>query len=295
MLNANKTLLKFFSWKPLKLNYWKSYLYSSLECISLPPSVTDLQEGWCRGASCLTKVKISPDSKNFKYLNPDEKIILSKSNQESELFDDIIFASSDIEKVEIPNFIKRIKSYSFYECEFLKTVTFSEKSTVESICKELFPYSSTENIFIPNSVKFIGDGAFSWCQNLHNVEFEEGSQLNSAGKELFQNHHWKRFQFQFKWKRSKKELFHGVKTSKPLNFRKILNWWQLKSMHSMDLQSDHSQFLHMPKNSKKVGIVKLRFWRMLQFQGKIIVSLFMMRRWLLENQIETVKYLTFFF
>lgn len=162
---------------------------SSLEILSIPSTVEELQEGWCRGTSKLTKIIISEDNPYLKYADSEQKIILSKTKSDKKddktEFDNIIFANRDIREVTIQSYIKHIKPFSFEECEQLTKINFLNDSCLETIEKDSFAYSSLENIIIPSSVRQIGEGAFSWCQTLETVEFSEDSNLVSIGNGAF--------------------------------------------------------------------------------------------------------------
>lgn len=158
-----------------------AFINSSLEAISIPATVNELQEGWCKGTSKLTKINLSKENPNFKLYN--QRFLMSK-NEKNE-FENIIFANRDVKEAQIPNFIKHIKPFAFYECEQLNKIEFSDDSLLETIEKESFSYSSIEKIKIPSTVKKIGDGCFSWCEKLEIVEFGENSNLLSIGKIAF--------------------------------------------------------------------------------------------------------------
>lgn len=155
---------------------------SFIESISIPAKVERLSDGWCMRTPKLTKVTINPGNKHFQYLDSKHQIIIGLNDN---VFEEVIFASRDIKSATIPSFIKRIKPFSFFECESIKTVSFTESSSLESIEKESFSYSSIEKVIIPKEVTQIGESAFSFCDKLKTVEFQKNSKLTVINKDAF--------------------------------------------------------------------------------------------------------------
>ena len=98
------------------------------------------------------------------------------------------FLNTAIESIQIPNTVKSIEQFAFYNCSSLKEVTFEENSN----CKFIGMYSfsgctSLENIVIPNSVERLGESAFQNCSYLKSVIFEEGSKCTLIDKLAFNN------------------------------------------------------------------------------------------------------------
>lgn len=96
---------------------------SFIESISIPAKVERLSDGWCMRTPKLTKVTINPGNKHFQYLDSKHQTIGMNDNA----FEEAIFASRDIKSAAIPSFIKRIKPFSFFECESIKTVSFTHR------------------------------------------------------------------------------------------------------------------------------------------------------------------------
>ena len=72
----------------------------------------------------------------------------------------------NLESFIIPCLVKLIENYSFYNCEKLKSVIFSNEYHVESIGNNAFSFCySLEFIEIPKTVYLIGDYAFHTCKN----------------------------------------------------------------------------------------------------------------------------------
>lgn len=117
----------------------KAFSNSSIEKMTIPSSISDLQKEWCFGTPNLKDINIMPQNKYFIYF--DDKFILAKSNQNQDEYDVIAFVRRDIQKVTIPNFITKIDSFAFSE-------------------------SLIEEIYIPDRIEQICEGAFYKCEKL---------------------------------------------------------------------------------------------------------------------------------
>ena len=107
---------KYFSvWIPLiilKLLKKKAFNGSSIESISIPSDISELQDGWRCGTSNLTKISIIQRKiQNIRYF--DDNKIVGKSDIKSSLFDVLLFAPRNIKIVTIPPTIKQISSHAF--------------------------------------------------------------------------------------------------------------------------------------------------------------------------------------
>ena len=169
----------------LKIIEDSAFKDSSIKWLNIPSTVEELQEGWCSSTSNLDNVVISPKNENYKYLDEAQKIIVTKGDKNSEVFDVIVFASRDVKEVKIPSYIKRIDSYAFAGCRNLKAIEFEENSQLHSIGLYSFSSSSLVRIAIPKNVEIIKDNAFSFCHNLEEVVFENGSKLKAISDDLF--------------------------------------------------------------------------------------------------------------
>ncbi|KAK8847853.1 hypothetical protein M9Y10_018888 [Tritrichomonas musculus] len=148
---------------------------SSIECLTIPPSLVDLEQGCFKDACFLSSITISPNNKNYFYY--DDKFILGKSDKKSDIFDVLIFAQKKIETAVIPSFICHIAPYAFEECRFIKNVEFEENSKLKTIGHHAFNESSLRTIKIPSNVTIINDHVFSCCDKLEKVEFQDKSKL----------------------------------------------------------------------------------------------------------------------
>ncbi|KAK8834053.1 hypothetical protein M9Y10_031526 [Tritrichomonas musculus] len=154
-----------------------AFSVTSIECFTIPSKVKEIKEGWAHCTWCLNRIEISSENKNFCYVDKDRKIIARKSNEKSDIYDEILFGCRDIRNAFIPSYIKRICYGSFHACHNLRVVAFSEDSELISIGKYAFSNSAINNISIPKSVKCIESFAFYSCYNLHNIELFDDSEL----------------------------------------------------------------------------------------------------------------------
>ena len=116
-----------------------------IECLSIPSCVVNFSERWCNETSKLNFVDVMPcKDKNITVYN--NNLILGKSDNKCDVFDDLLFAGRNIRRVIVPPFIKRIKSMSFSECIKLKSIEFANYSELISIEKRAFYSSSFKSI-----------------------------------------------------------------------------------------------------------------------------------------------------
>lgn len=137
-----------------------AFYYIPIERISIPVKVKKLEDGWCKMVSDLIEVTINPDNLYFKNYEENEKLIVGKSDLNSNEYDVLVFACRYIEDATIPPNIKIIASYAFSQTQI-------------------------ESIFIPLHVKKICKGAFFDCKNLRNVAISKTSELQFIGKNAF--------------------------------------------------------------------------------------------------------------
>lgn len=164
----------------------KAFSNSIISKISLPAKILQFKDGWCFGSSCLTNIIVSQnndDITNIVFFN--DMFLIGKSDPEINVFDYLIFARRDIEKAQIPEFIRIIGPYAFECCKSLKSIEFPENSELEIIEQNAFSKSSIVNISIPEKVTKIGDNCFSECKNIEKIVFSYNSKLESIGKRAF--------------------------------------------------------------------------------------------------------------
>ncbi|KAK8846462.1 hypothetical protein M9Y10_020484 [Tritrichomonas musculus] len=83
------------------------------------------------------------------------------------------FEYSELTKIVIPSFIKKVGNYAFFNCTKLTEVIFEGPSLLEEIGIGAFSgCASLKIILIPESVKVINKYAFSECYALESAIFQ---------------------------------------------------------------------------------------------------------------------------
>lgn len=216
-----------------------AFVNLKIECISLQKNVTKLKDGWCRELKNLNKIILSAENKNFAYLDEEQKIIVGKSDQKSDMFDIIFFAARDIINVFIPSSIKYISSYAFADCKQLETVTFAENSQLEIFGDNSFYQSSLKYIKIPSSVQQICPFSFYNCKNLKVVELPENSQLKKIEASSFSKTLIEKLFFP-----SKLETFENSLV------------YQINLLNCIEISPENKNFKYMNENEKQIIVTK---------------------------------------
>lgn len=176
--------LQFSSDSELRLIEKDAFMLSSIQSLTIPSSLIELNTNWCKATTNLTEIKIMPNNQRFKLL--DNKCIIAKSTPESENYDILVFACRDIESFTIPSFIKHIAPSAFYYCRNLKQITIPNDSELQTIGDYAFQFSSIERFTIPPTVIEISEEAFSNCA-ICSFEIPSNSQLKTIGKSCFRD------------------------------------------------------------------------------------------------------------
>ncbi|KAK8887212.1 hypothetical protein M9Y10_038250 [Tritrichomonas musculus] len=158
---------------------------TSLNSLNFSSHLRELKDEWCGEVSGLNNINISPNNPYFSYLGGQNKIIVGKSDLNSEIYETIVFACRDITQAFIPYFVKCIGVSSFYRCKSIEKVEFSENSEINIIGKSSFSESSIKSILIPASVTRICERAFFDCPELKKIEFHDNSNLSIIEKDAF--------------------------------------------------------------------------------------------------------------
>lgn len=156
---------------------------SAITSLTIPSTVEDLKEGWCKGTTDLKHVSISQQNEYFTKI--DNKLIVGKSDKKSNVFDLLVFACRDIEEVVIPSFIIKISAFSFDECTKFKRIEFQENSQLISIEEMAFGETKIAKISIPSKTRKIGRCAFFYCKILKRIEFQPDSNLSFIDEDAF--------------------------------------------------------------------------------------------------------------
>jgi len=139
-----------------------AFFNSGLKEVVIPDSVTSI--GFDGFLSCVSLQKIEVSSGNKNYSSVDG--ILYDKNQKKL----IACPSGRSTDVTVPNTVTRIESYAFENCEQIKTVALSEKTT--RICWGAFwNCNRLASITIPVGINNIEDYAFCGCYCLKKVYY----------------------------------------------------------------------------------------------------------------------------
>ncbi|KAK8852770.1 hypothetical protein M9Y10_017760 [Tritrichomonas musculus] len=179
---------------------------SSIESLTIPSSVCNLEECWSNCVRNLTKLTIIQREEQNKKLFED-KLLIGKSNPKIDEYDILIFAARDIKSVTIPSSIKRISSFAFSNssiesifinpsitqigdncfsgCNLLQTISIPENSQLQRIGGGAFSHSSIDRIFIPSQVTKICQQCFLLCGKLREIEFPSDSKIQIIEKDAF--------------------------------------------------------------------------------------------------------------
>lgn len=149
---------------------------SLIQNLTIPPKLTHLEDGWCKGTTELVSITVSAENHNFCF--KDDTFLLSKSSPDGE-FDTIVFSRRDVESLVVPSEIKRIGCYAFGCCQSLTSIDWGSQSHLEIIGTFAFNTCLSLNTLgpIPATVKRIEDKAFSYCPLISEFTFAENSQL----------------------------------------------------------------------------------------------------------------------
>lgn len=148
----------------------EAFFFSTIQCISIPPSLIELKTGWCSDTKRLSKVIISPNNEIYKI--HEDKFIIGKSSKKEKNFDVLVFAFRDAQEVTIPNFIKHNEACAFEGC---KSIEIPEDSILETVSYKAFCGSSIESIKFPSCLIELENG---WCggtPQLTKVQIDENN------------------------------------------------------------------------------------------------------------------------
>ncbi len=131
-----------------------------LTSITIPESVTTIEENTFHDCIKLYEITISPD--NPTYVSS-EGMIYSKDMQTL-----VVCAEGRIGKIQIPDTVQQIGDNAFSRCTSLTQIIIPDNVTKIGECA-FYGCTSLTNINIPASVIVIGPEAFSDCTNLRDI------------------------------------------------------------------------------------------------------------------------------
>ena len=152
-----------------------SFLFAHIKKLRIPPKLKTLEANWCQFLYDLTDIEISPKNHLFDYF--ENKYLLRKSHEGSDIFDELCFARQDIVDAIIPSQIKTIKYLAFYHLKKIKTVEFLPNSKLECMEGYAFASSSIEKVTVTSKSVKICDWCFNSCNNHVFVSFPNAEQI----------------------------------------------------------------------------------------------------------------------
>lgn len=159
--------------------------FTSIQNFSIPPKLESLKEVFSY-VDTLKEIVISSENKSLKFLDEEKKIVVEKSDPNSQVYDSIAYALRDITHAFIPASIRRICPFAFHRCYNLKSIEFSENSNLQTIEEHSFAFCGLETIKIPSAVKHLKASCFLNCKHLKAIEISEDSELLSIDSSAFQ-------------------------------------------------------------------------------------------------------------
>ncbi|KAK8842952.1 hypothetical protein M9Y10_025818 [Tritrichomonas musculus] len=156
---------------------------TNISTLYIPASVVELKRGWCWQTDNLCNIYLSPKNKHFAYI--ENKFIVGKSDEKSDVFDLLLFVRRDVKHITIPAYIKCILPFAFHRCLSLQSVTFEKNSELQEIKDFAFYQSSIKSITIPQHVTAIRKCAFGECESFSNIYLHPNSDIHYLGSSVF--------------------------------------------------------------------------------------------------------------
>lgn len=163
----------------------------SLRRIILPERVETLADGQLSGIRNCETIEVQGESNPIIYEN-ETLLFVPRSIKEVTIKENCRFIGSyafegcsNIEMINIPRTLRRIKQGAFRECS-IKSIHFEWRSQLEIIERSAFEKCESITEFnIPCMVKEIGDNCFSECSSLKSIKFKSQKHLSKIGSRAF--------------------------------------------------------------------------------------------------------------
>lgn len=148
------------------------YGCSKVTDLTLPATLTDIEDGAFRGLSSLNNIQLAAANTNFIV---DDNVLYNKEKTKI-----LCFPQLRAGDYTVPETITELGDYQFYNCANLTSVTLHNK--IKSIGQYAFAgCSKLTEITIPASVETISDYAFIDCTAITNVVIEDSSSPLTLG------------------------------------------------------------------------------------------------------------------
>lgn len=153
---------------------------------------------------------------------------------------------TSLEEIQIPNKVKKVRSYAFYGCKSLKNVQFSD-GLLEIGDYAFARCEGLKEVIIPNTVTSSGRGAFSNCTNLQKVVLSQNEDnINIKAFYNCKNLTTITFSKNLYWIRQ--EAFVGCKALQKINLPSKMAFIEDYAFHDCGLTE-----IKLPKNVNTLG------------------------------------------
>lgn len=159
-----------------------AFFGTQIEKFTIPTNLIELKEGCFLGMKKLKQLIVSPD--NPRYSLYDEKFLICKTTEKSDIQDFLVFCVPNFEEVTIPSFIKNIGPYAFYEMKNLKRVEIQADSELQTVGSQSFARSLIESFTISHHITKIDNYAFQCCKKLKKLKFLQIPNFRSLKRRL---------------------------------------------------------------------------------------------------------------
>lgn len=124
--------------------------------------------------------------RKFRHNYNIEKVIIPEGVKKID--SSMFYCCKNLRNITLPSTIEHIGEFAFYGCESLNELCLNNCSNLIYIGKSAFERClSLSKIKIPSLVKEINNAAFLGCTNLEEVDFHKNSQLKSIGTHAFKD------------------------------------------------------------------------------------------------------------
>jgi hypothetical protein len=139
---------------------------SGLRHLTLPPSITTLEDRCFSRCKSFVDITFSPDS-SLREIG------------------ELAFAGSGLQRIAVPRAVVVIGPQAFADCRCLAVLSFDPKSALHAIEESAFARTLIEKVCFPASLTHLGNGAFCGCEVLSVVASPKGCLLTEFPEKGF--------------------------------------------------------------------------------------------------------------